>query len=236
MDKFLNDALFEVVLEKAFVEHEKEELKFYPDDRELAEKYPISKKEVRRLRNIVKEKEYGKKLIRVYFDKASVVILCIISMFFALIMTSSEVRASVGNVILKWYEKYTEFVFSETSNGNNVLNSISNVKINYIPDGYELMSDDVLADARYLFFVHDNDVEKYITIDIFENESTSVAFDNEILNYERIDSIFAETWLMYDDKEGIGGVIIVEENISIKVFGYLHEEELFNIINSINIF
>lgn len=233
MDKFLNEELFEIVLEKAFIEHEKEVLNSYPDDVELESKYPISKKEIRKFKNIAKEKEYGKKLIWVYLNRAAVVVLCVISLFCALIMTSSEVRAAVENVILKWYDKYTEFVFSETSGSDPVLNNISDIEINYIPDGYELTSDDVLDDSRHLFYFHINDAEKYITIDIFENKSASIAFDNEILNYKKIDSIFAETWLMYDDKEKIGGVIIVEENISIKVFGYLCEDELLNIINSI---
>lgn len=233
MDKFLNEALFDIVLEKAFIEHEKEEFKSYPDDEELEKKYPISKKEIRKFKNVIKEKEYGKKLIRVYLDKAAVVILCIISMFFALIMTSSEVRASVENVIIKWYEKYTEFVFSETSDSDNVLNNISDIKINYIPDGYELMSDDVLDDSRHLFYFHISDAEKYITINIFKNDSTSLAFDNEILNYKKIDSIFDETWLMHDDKEGLGGVIVAGEHISIKVFGYLCEDDLLNVINNI---
>lgn len=57
MDKFLNEELFEVVLEKAFIEHEKDLLKSYPDDVELEREYPISKKEIRRFKNIVKEKE-----------------------------------------------------------------------------------------------------------------------------------------------------------------------------------
>lgn len=233
MDKFLNEALFEVVLEKAFIEHEKEELKFYPDDRELAEKYPISKKEVRRLRNIVKEKEYGKKLIRVYFDKAAVVILCIISMFFALIMTSSEVRASVGNVILKWYEKYTEFVYTETSKGF-VSKKIEDVDIEYIPENFELLFDEFYDDMRSVCFHNIQNDDLMLMIEIFDISQAAVFFDNEQLQYEKTSIGSCESWIMYNDIEEYGGVVIINDYLTVKITGYVAKSDLIKIAENIN--
>ena len=235
MDKFLNEALFEVVLEKAFIEHEKEELKFYPDDRELAEKYPISKKEVRRLRNIVKEKEYGKKLIRVYFDKAAVVVLCIISMFFALIMTSSEVRASVENVILKWYEKYTEFVFVKNDNDNSglIAEKVKDVQLGYIPDGFELILNEELESKRLLYYVNIYDEDSILSVDIFVNDLESLSLDNEQVKYERLDSSYGEMWLMYNDNKNYGSLIVVGNKVSVLITGNLSKKEIIKIAENI---
>ena len=177
MDKFLNEELFEVVLEKAFIEHEKDMLKSYPADDELESEYPISKKEIRRFKNIVKEKEYGKKLIRVYLERAAVIVLCMISLFFALIMTSPEVRAAVEKVILKWYDKYTEFIFTDVSIGFDA-EKVEDVEIGYVPEDFILDFEEE-EKQRFLYYKNSNDEEKYLTIEIFYSENTNISMDNE---------------------------------------------------------
>lgn len=232
MDKFLNEELFEVVLEKAFIEHEKDLLKSYPDDVELERKYPISKKEIRRFKNIVKEKEYGKKLIRVYFDRAAVVVLCIISLFFALIMTSPEVRAAVENVILKWYDKYTEFIFTEAKTGL-VAEEIEDVEIGYIPEKFNLEFEERLETQFYAYYLSEADANKFFTINVFINNNGTLAFDNESLEYENIEISGQEAWLMYDDEEANGGIVFVGKSITIDIAGYLSKEELVKIAENI---
>lgn len=233
MDKFLNEELFEVVLEKAFIEHEKEVLKSYPDDVELEREYPISKKEIRRFKNIVKEKEYGKKLIRVYFERAAVVVLCMISLFFALIMTTSpEVRAAVENVILKWYDKYTEFIFTESTTGL-VAEEIEDVEIGYIPEKFNLEFEERLETQFYAYYLSEADANKFFTINVFINNNGTLAFDNESLEYENIEISGQEAWLMYDDEEANGGIVIVGKSITIDIAGYLSKEELVKIAENI---
>ncbi len=235
MDKFLNEALFDIVLEKAFIEHEKEEFKSYPDDEELEKKYPISKKEIRKLKNVVKEKEYGKKLIRVYLDKAAVVILCVISVFFALVMTSSEVRASVENVILKWYEKYTEFVFVKNDNYNSglITEKVKDVQLEYIPDGFELILNEELESKRLLYYVNIYDEDSILSVDIFVNDLESLSLDNEQVEYERLDSSHGEMWLMYNDNKNYGSLIVVGTKVSVLITGNLSKEEIIKIAENI---
>ncbi len=235
MDKFLNEALFDIVLEKAFIEHEKEEFKSYPDDDELEKKYPISKKEIRKLKKVIKEKEYGKKLIRVYLEKATVVILCVISVFFALIMTSSEVRASVENVILKWYDKYTEIVLMKNDDYNNglIAEKVEDVQLGYIPDGFELILNQELKSKRLLQYINIYNEESLLSVDIFVNDSESISFDNEQVEYERLDSSSGEMWIMYNDNEKYGGLIVVGINVSVLITGDLSKEELIKIAENI---
>lgn len=235
MDKFLNEALFDIVLEKAFIEHEKEEFKSYPDDDELEKKYPISKKEIRKLKKVIKEKEYGKKLIRVYLEKAAVVILCVISVFFALIMTSSEVRASVENVILKWYDKYTEIVLMKNDDYNNglIAEKVEDVQLGYIPDGFELILNQELKSKRLLQYINIYNEESLLSVDIFVNDSESISFDNEQVEYERLDSSSGEMWIMYNDNEKYGGLIVVGINVSVLITGDLSKEELIKIAENI---
>lgn len=232
MDKFLNEELFEVVLEKAFIEHEKDMLKSYPADDELESEYPISKKEIRRFKNIVKEKEYGKKLVRVYLERAAVIVLCMISLFFALVMTSPEVRAAVENVILKWYGKYTEFIFTESTTGL-VAEKIEDVEIGYIPEEFNLEFEERLETQIYAYYLSEADANKFFTINVFINNNGTLAFDNESLEYENMEISGQEAWLMYDDEEANGGIVIVGKSITIDIAGYLSKEELVKIAENI---
>lgn len=228
MDKFLNEELFEIVLEKAFIEHEKEVLNSYPDDVELESKYPISKKEIRKFKNIAKEKEYGKKLIWVYLNRAAVVVLCVISLFFALIMTSAEVRAAIENVILKWYDKYTEFVFTETPSGF-VSEKIEDVEIGYIPEGFELEFEENLEKQRFLYYVNSSNLNEDISVNIFYNTDTASFFDNENLEYKKMFVDAHEMWIMYDELKGVGSIVVIGSNITTNITGYLTKDELIKI-------
>lgn len=233
MDKFLNEELFEVVLERAFIEHEKDLLKSYPDDVELEREYPISKKEIRRFKNIVKEKEYGKKLVRVYLERAAVVVLCMISLFFALVMTSPEVRAAVENVILKWYDKYTEFIFTESTTGL-VAEKIEDVEIGYVPDGFDLVFDNKTEYEISLYYQNINNLNEDINIKIFYNDDAVIFTDNEKMTYEKIDlNSNNESWILYNDEEKYGTVVIVGENISVSIVAFVEKNELLKIAENI---
>lgn len=231
MDKFLNEELFEVVLEKAFIEHEKELLKSYPDDVELDRKYPISKKEIRRFKNIVKEKEYGKKLVRVYLERAAVIVLCMISLFFALIMTSPEVRAAVENVILKWYDKYTEFIFTDVSIGFDA-EKVEDVEIGYVPEDFILDFEEE-EKQRFLYYKNSNDEEKYLTIEIFYSENTNISMDNERYIYEKLTVNSCEAWLSYSDSDDFKSIILVGPNVTVCIAGMLSVDEIIKIAENV---
>ena len=151
MDKLINEEIFEIILEKAFVEHEKEEQKTYPDDEELEKQYPANKKKIRKYLRILKEKAYGRKLVRMYVGRAAVVILCMISLFSGLIMINSDVKASLEVVVLKLYDNYTEFIFNKTPDGFESY-ELEDFEIGYIPENFELQFDNYYNDIRDLYF------------------------------------------------------------------------------------
>lgn len=233
MNKFLNDELFEIILEKAFIEHEKEEQKAYPDDKELEKRFPISKKEIRKFKRAAKEKEYGQKLVTVYLKRVAVIVLCMVSLFFALMMTSPEVRAAARNVILKWYDKYTEFVFSQESNGL-VAEKIEDVEIGYILDGFELEFEEKLEEKILLYFVNANKPDFDLAIEVFYNESAVVSYDNEHSDYEQVSINSGESWYMYNKDENKRGLILVGEYVTVNITGYISETDLFKIAENIN--
>lgn len=228
MDKLFNEEIFDFLLEKAFVKHEKELQKTYPDDEELEKEYPISRKKIRRYKNIIKEKEYGKKLIWMYVNRAAVAFLCIISLIFGFVMTNSEVRASVESVVLKWYDKYTEFVFNETSGGFDSY-KLEDFKIGYIPENFELQHEEIYDDMRDVCFINTKKDDAIFVIQIFDTAQTSVFVDNEQMLFEKTKIGSNEAWIMYNDADGYGSLLIVDTKFSILVVGDLSKEEIIKI-------
>lgn len=232
MDKLFNEELFEFLLEKAFVQHEEELQKTYPDDEELEKTYPTNRKKIRRYKKIIKEKEYGRKLIWMYVNRAAVAFLCIISLIFGLVMTNSEVRASVENVVLKWYDKYTEFVFNETSDEFDSY-KLEDFKIGYIPEDFELQYEENYGDLRDICFINTKKEEAIFVVQIFDNDRTSVFVDNEQMSYEKTKIGSHEAWLMYNDADRYGSLLIVDTKFSILIVGDLSKEDIIKIARNI---
>ncbi len=232
MDKLLNEGMFEILLKEAFFKYEKQVQKAYPDDEELEKEYPTSRKKIRKYKNIVKEKEYGRKLIWVYMNRAAVAFLCIISLLFGLIMTNSEVRASVETVVLKWYDKYTEFIFSATSDGFASY-ELEDFEIGYIPEDFDLQHDEILDDIRDMWFINTEKGDAICVIQIFNTDQTSVFVDNEQMVYEKTKIGSNEAWMMYNAGDGYGSLLVADAKFSILVVGDLSKEELIKIAENI---
>lgn len=232
MDKLLNEGLFEVLLEKAFFKHEKELQKTYPDDETLNKEYPVSEKKIRKYKNIAKEKAYGKKLMWVYLNRAAIVFLCIISLLFGLIMINSEVRASVELVVLEWYDKYTEFVFNKVSDGFDSY-QLEDFEIGYIPENFELQYDEYYDDLRDMCFINTEEDDSILVIQIFDVAHTSIFVDNEQMLYEKTKIGSDEAWLMYNDDDEYGSLLIVGNKYSVLIVGDVRKDEIIRIAENI---
>lgn len=228
MDKLLNEEIFDSLLEKAFFKYEKQLQKTYPDDEELEKEYPTSRKKIRRYRNILKEKEYRRKSIWLYVNRAAVAFLCIISLIFGLVMLNSDVRASVEKVILKLHDKYTEFVFNVTAD-EFASYDLEDFEIGYIPEDFEVLNENIYDDMKYIDFINTKKGDAMIVIQIFDSAQTSVGIDNEQMTYEKMKIGSNEAWLMYNEKENCGSLLIVDNKFSILVFADLSKEELIKI-------
>lgn len=232
MDKLFNEELFDVLLEKTFVEHERKVQKTYPDDEELEKKYPTNRKSVKKYKRIFKEKEYGRKLIWLYVNRAAVVFLCIISLFFSFVMINYEVRASVENVILNWYDKYTEFIFNKTSDEFDSY-ELEDYKIGYIPEDFELQYEENFDDIRDMCFMNTEKDDAIFVIQIFDPDKTSVCVDNEQMLYKKTEIGSREAWIMYNDAEEYGSVLVADTKFSILVVGDLSKEEIIKVAENI---
>lgn len=230
MQNNLNEDILDAVLQRVFCDYTDEQLASYPDCETLAKMYPLPKKERRAFDRAVKETKYGKTLVRVYLSRAAVIFLCIIALGTGVMMTSQTVRAAVKHVIIEQFEKYNLFKILNTETGSNDFESVEDVKIGYIPDGYELVNtDEIPGNITYVYFLS----EDAFTIDVFENETTDLFPDNERSQYSKTDINGHEAWIIYDENNGSGSLILVGAKISVSISGNLPKNELIKIAESI---
>lgn len=230
MQDKLNEDLFDAVLQRVFCDYTDEQLDSYPDCETLAKKYPLPKKEKRAFDRTVKEAKYKKSLVRVYLSRAAVIFLCIIALGAGVMMTSPTVRAAARNVIIEWFEKYTHFSFVATDVGENDFENIEDVKIGYIPDGFELVNtEEIPGNITYDYYLNNS----YYSVDIFDNETSSLFPDNERSEYTKTEINDHEVWIIYDEKTVSGSLVLVGAKISVLITGTLPKNELIKIAESI---
>ena len=235
MNEELNEGIFDAALKKAFCDYTDNLLDSFPDCETLSEKYPLSKKEERFFERITKEKKYGKPLALVYLSRAAVIFLCFVTLAAAVMLSSPTVRAAVRNVFMQWFEKYTLFTFVQTEPGKDDFQNVEDVKIGYIPEGYELGFEDKVPETiTYIYYPIDHNPDLYIAIDIFENDTISSWIDNEHLEYTQMNINGHEVWLAYDEVSVSGTVTLIGAKISVSITGNLPKEELIKITESIN--
>lgn len=230
MQDKLNEDLFEAALKRVFCDYTDEQLASYPDCEALAKKYPLPKKEKRAFDRAAKQMKYNKSLVKVYLSRAAVVFLCIIALGACVMMTSPTVRAAVKNVIVEWFDKYTNFSFVATDTGSGDFENVEDVKIGYIPEGYELVN---ISESPFsiTYFYCFADKEYYI--DVFKNNENELFADNERSKYENVVINNHQSWVIYDNVNNHGSLILTGSKISISISGDLPKDELIKIAESI---
>ncbi|MDO4380436.1 MAG: DUF4367 domain-containing protein [Clostridia bacterium] len=234
MNEELNEGIFDAALKKAFCDYTDNLLDSFPDCETLSEKYPLSKKEERFFERIMKEKKYGKPLALVYLSRAAVIFLCFVTLAAAVMLSSPTVRAAVKNVFMQWFEKYTLFTFVQTEPGKDDFQNVEDVKIGYIPEGYELGFEDKLPKAfTYIYYSRDNDPNKDIMIEIIENGVVDTGLDNEYSKLTKTKINGHDAWINYSENNCAGTVILVGTKITVQINAILPKEELVKIAENI---
>lgn len=231
MHNELNESVFDAVLQKAFCDYDDELMNSYPDCETLSRMYLLPKKEKRFFDRMAKEKQYGKPIVSVYLTRAAVIFLCLVTLAVAAVMTNPTVRAAVKNVVVEWFDKYSLFTFVRTESAD--FERIDGVKIGYIPDGYALVNTDSSpGDITYVYYSAEND-EDFLTVDVFENETSDLFLDGERSKYTETRINGREAWSIYDDANGGGSLILVGSKISVCISANLPESEIVKIAESV---
>lgn len=239
----VQNEVFNGYLTACFKQFVAEEALKLPSDEEISKMYPKAKKVPRKYIRRAKAKKYNKPLYLVYLRRAATVCLVLLSLAFGVIITAEGVREEIADTVMTWFEKHANFDYSKSNESaetdknsnetdkNDVVSDMQNLKIGYIPQGFELSSsteENILRE--YLYFAENGD---YLLIGIYDSESSETGLDNENTEYEAVTIDGREIHVFYDEVERIGNVITGNSSYYIAITGICEKEELIKIIENI---
>ncbi|MCL2517190.1 MAG: hypothetical protein FWF15_01380 [Oscillospiraceae bacterium] len=101
-----NDPVFEALFKQAVIDDYTDEIDSIPSNDELVKKYPFTPQFNVRMKKLfarVRRKEILNKVIK-FSQRAAVIFLFFTTFLFGLLLINPEVRATVGNVFVEWFE------------------------------------------------------------------------------------------------------------------------------------
>lgn len=243
----IDDDIFDAICKAAFSQYIIDKCKTYPSKEETDAMFTISKRGRRRLKRALKAKEYGKPLFVVYFQRVAIVLLVTIAVAFCTIITNTEVRAAIKNVIIEWYDEYIKFDFIEERNEtveidqpnkeenkgirDTTSNPLYDYKIGYIPSGFELENISEMEFMRN--YVYYNSFGKGISISISLPSYSTYAVDIENNKYIEMILDDRNVHFFYDDYLNTGSILCDDSGFIIYVYGDLNKQELIKIFKNI---
>ena len=152
------DPVFEALFRQAVIDNYTDEINSIPPKEVLAEYIFFSPGFELRMKKLFAH--YHRKAVKqafIKYTKTAALILAIsFSFLFALLLTNPDVRATVGNVIVEWFEQFTSITFTSPETGGEIINGeVIELRPYYLPEGYIMYSVERLWNVTSIVFSND---------------------------------------------------------------------------------
>ena len=226
-----DDKLFEEMLEKAFMKQYNDELTTEPSNEELDSLYPITLKQKRDAHRL--SKKQSKPLWLTSLGRVAVILLCVCLTGFGAMMMDPGIRATVGDNIVKYIEQGFNIDFTEANDYRDI--EINKTEIDYIPEGFELVSDRTEESADSLSYTYMNGAGEYIVIDILSSSDIELITEDEHhgLVFHNIGKY--NGYISYSDTQKQGSVYFGNSYFTVAISGMTDRDELIKIAENIEI-
>jgi hypothetical protein len=173
------DSMFEALFRQAVVDNFERELQALPSEVELAETIVFSERHISIMRKMFARDNRNErfKTIVKWSRRIAAIVLLTISLLFGALMTVQEIRASVVDTVIKWFEQFTLF----TSHGT--INSLAHVEPSYIPEGY--IETDRMETDEMISIIYMDSYGETLSFLVVPLDS-HILVDNEEMTYAQI--------------------------------------------------
>ncbi len=235
MTKSINDSIFEAMLGSAFFEYMEEETEKIPSDAELAERFPLPKKEEKWINRRIKERKCNRhrSLTMIYAQRAAIVFLVFVSLSFCLLSTSTKVRAAIKDTVIEWFEKYVrfDFNFSGGTHDTKGARSADSYHIGYIPKSFVLTES--IEKINFRYYAYTDAEDNYLVIEISKFGDSAFMVDIEHNKYEEILLGDQKAYLLYNEEYPSGTIVWTDGDNTFCVDGLVGRDELIKISENI---
>ena len=171
INKKIDEAIFDVLLENAFADAIEEDVKKLQEE---AEPCTISAETDLQIRKMIAQvgKKDNEKRTRIIIRVASIVLVVLLNLSLIGILMIPSVNAEVKNVFSEFLGKYESF---QTKEQDSYIVTTSEYEIGYIPDEYEL----IVYDDYQILFREKKQGKGYVSINISAEDFGRMSLDAE---------------------------------------------------------
>ena len=176
-DSVTRDSVFEALFRQAVIDNFYEELDSLPPDVELAKQFAFSPEHELRMKKLFAREERLERLHTTakWSRRLVATIAIVVTLLFGSLMLVPQVRATVVQTLIEWYERFTMF----TSNAPEA--EKTNLEPQYIPIGFvEIVRDELELMTTILYL---NEDDGSVISFSSTRMSGSTAVDNEMVDY-----------------------------------------------------
>jgi len=237
MDKSkTDDAVFEALFKQAVIDKFVEEVESIPPDEELKKTYSFSPQFDLRMKKFftrVRRKELMKKIAR-YTRRVAIILLIISTLTFGALLTNPQVRATVGNVIVEWFELFMSITFQREGPHEPEFDweESADLRPEWLPDGFEIISIETVLNQTAIMI--SNDLGNVLELMYRPGDDiATVSIDIEQLIIE--ESLINESlaFIATSTHEDFPNIIVfVFENHIVEIHGMISIDKLLKIADS----
>lgn len=231
MNNDLREDVFDTILASAFSEYMDNEAGSMPSKEELNKEYPVPKNGLRRIKGEIKKDRPKSKAV-VYLQRVAVVFLAAVTLFTGVMALSTEVRSTVFDTIVQWFDKFARISFGdEPVTPAKIIENAGDFEIGYVPEGLTLISSEGNHDNRKLTYISDG--VEFLYISLYLPNSTGYAGDIELSEYEPININENEGHIFYNEEENLGSLFFEKSGYNIMISCILEKDELIKVAENI---
>lgn len=169
---YISDNLFEALFRQAVIDNFNRELAKIPSEEELSKSITFSAQHELRMKKlfIYINRKYWIKSALKQAKKIAVIIILTIFILFGALMTMPNVRASVTETFILWFDQFTKFISNKTNISSEPLEP------SFIPEGYAESERIEFDDFLSILYMNDSGDILLFSVSAANN---SVSMDNE---------------------------------------------------------
>lgn len=228
----VDEEIFDAILTQALKENNENYLNKLPSENRLSKELEFSDKFNKKMNKLIRE--YKNRIIKentfVYGKRIVAGILIIAGLGFGALMLSEPVRATIQNIIIQWFDEYTQFDFqSDTSEVE-----FKEFTLGYLPEGFEEI--DYFLSTGLASIEYEDLQGNDILFEYSIAEDLSLALDNEHSSYNIISINDSEAHLFESNDDSRRSYLLwIDKGYTFTIGSNIDVDEIIKIAENIKI-
>ncbi len=161
--------------------------------------------------------------------RRALILVAVLVLIMGLVVISSEgVKEKMFNYFADEKEGHTDLSYLD---GEDDESKIPEFELGYVPEGYELFSED--SDMIFRKTIYENDDEKYIRFTVRRSEDYNMSVDNDTFKQREIMVNSYQALLFYDDKNSV--IIWQVGDYTLDLFTGLSQKEAIKVAKNVKL-